>query len=202
MGSAVSLTPCSADPEESGQMTLVVLWAIVAMATVDAVPPLIAGVNVPPPRRLKTVQAQFPDVAQRAVPPIEGLILLEVTLNEMGRPADIVVLGKGIPLLDGAAIEAVRQWEYEPTLVDGAPRRVVMKTVVEFFVSSRSRQRYFLRLATSANEDVGVRLYAIQSLLADPKNEKDLRKALEVAATDANEKVASAARQRLSKLGQ
>jgi TonB family protein len=183
-------------------MTLVVLWALIAMATVDAVPPLVAGVNVRPPRRLKTAQAKFPDVAQRAVPPLEGLILLEVTLNEMGRPADIVILGKGLPLFDGAAIEAVRQWEYEPTLVEGTPRRVVLKAAVEFFLSSKSRQRYLLQSATSANEDVGVRLYAIQSLLANPKNEKDVRKALELAAADSNEKVSSAARQALSKLGQ
>jgi TonB family protein len=183
-------------------MALIVVWALVAMATVDAAPPLIAGVDVAPPRKLKTVQADFPDVARRAVPPIEGLILLQVTLNEMGRPADIVVLGKGVPLLDGAAIEAVRRWEYEPTLVDGTPRRVMLKTVAEFFLSSKSRQQHFLQLASSANEDVGLRLYAIQSLLANPMDEKGVRKALEVAATDTNEKVANAARQGLSKLGQ
>ncbi len=183
-------------------MTLVVLWALVAMTTVDAAAPLIAGVNVLPPRKLKTVQAEFPDVARRAVPPIEGLILLQVTLNEMGHPADIVVLGKGLPLFDSPAIEAVRRWEYEPTLVDGVPRRVTLKTVVEFFLSSKSRQRYLLQLVTSATQDVGLRLYAIQSLLANPMNEKDVRKALEVAATDTNEKVANAARQGLSRIGQ
>lgn len=41
-------------------------------------------------------------------PPVLGIIVLDVALNEEGRPVDIKVL-RGTPLIDGAAIEAVRE---------------------------------------------------------------------------------------------
>lgn len=181
-------------------MALLVVWAFVAITAADTAQPLIAGVDVSPPRKVKGVQAEFPDTARRAVPPVEGLVLLQVTLNETGRPADIVVLS-GSSVLDFPAIEAVRRWEYEPTVVDGTPRRVLLKAVVEFFLSSKSRQRHLVDVATSVKEDTGLRLYAIQSLVANPVSEKDVRNALEAAATDGSEKVANAARQGLSRLG-
>jgi len=39
---------------------------------------------------------------------------------------------RGIPLLDAAALDAVRQWVYAPTLLDGAPVPVVMTVTVNF----------------------------------------------------------------------
>ena len=86
---------------------------------------------------------------RHAFPPVEGIILLQVTLSEAGRPVDIVVL-KGVPLLDLVAIEAVKQWEYEPTSVDGVPRRVILKAVIELFLSPRSGQRYLTEAIANA----------------------------------------------------
>lgn len=160
---------------------------------------LVAGVDVPAPKKVKNAIAPFPDIARRAFPPVEGIILLQVTLDESGRPIDIVVL-KGLPLLDFAAIEAVKQWEYEPTLVDGTPRRVALKAVVEFFLSPKARHGYLVDLVGSTREDVGLRLYAMQSLLADARDRKAIRKAFEKAVTDKNETVASTARAGLAKL--
>jgi protein TonB len=42
---------------------------------------------------------------------------------------------RGIPLLDAAAVEAVRQWVYTPTLVNGVPARVIMTVTVNFKLS-------------------------------------------------------------------
>jgi protein TonB len=39
---------------------------------------------------------------------------------------------RGIPLLDAAALDAVRQWEYTPTLLNGSPVAVVMTVTVRF----------------------------------------------------------------------
>jgi TonB family protein len=39
---------------------------------------------------------------------------------------------RGVPGLDQAALAAVKQWRFVPTLVDGAPRSVVMSWVVNF----------------------------------------------------------------------
>jgi TonB-like protein len=171
-------------------LALALIWVAPDVTTG---PPLIAGRDVPPPRKTKHVAAPFPAIARTAFPPVEGIILLRLTLNEEGRPVDILVLTR-IPLLDLAAIEAAKQWEYEPTSVEGVPRRVTLKALVEFFLSPRSRERYLTDVAASGTEDVGLRLYAIQSLISDPLDRKAIQKALERAARDKNEAVASAAR--------
>jgi hypothetical protein len=146
------------------------------------------------------VAAPFPDIARAAFPPVEGIILLRLTLDEEGRPVDILVLNR-VPVLDFAAIEAAKQWEYEPTSVEGVPRRVILKALVEFFLSPKSRERYLTDVAASGKEDVGLRLYAIQSIISDPLDRKAIQKALERAAHDKNEAVASAARTALATIG-
>jgi protein TonB len=47
---------------------------------------------------------------------------------------DVRVL-RGLPLLDRAAIEAVRQWVYTPTLLNGVPVPVIMTVTVNFKLS-------------------------------------------------------------------
>jgi TonB family protein len=183
----------------------VVITAFLALAVSLTAPgdaparALVAGVEVPPPRKVKNVVAPFPDIARRAFPPLEGIVLLEVTLDELGRP-DHIVVRKGVPVLDFAAIEAVRQWEYEPTLVEGAPRRVILKAVVEFFLSPKARSSYLVDLVGATKEDVGLRLYAMQALLADTRDRKATRKAFEKAVRDRNEAVAQTARAGLEQL--
>lgn len=48
--------------------------------------------------------------------------------------ADVKVL-RGLPLLDQAAIEAVRQWVNTPTLLNGVPVPVMMTVTVNFKLS-------------------------------------------------------------------
>jgi hypothetical protein len=175
--------------------------ALIAVGSdATAAPPLLAGRDVPQPKRVKYVVAPFPALARAAFPPVEGIILLELTLNEEGRPVDILVLNR-IPPLDFAAVQAAKQWEYEPTSVDGAPRRVTLRALVEFFLSPDSRLRNLTALAASEKQNVGLRLYAIQSLISDPRDRKAVQKALESVVHDKNEAVASAARTALAKLG-
>jgi periplasmic protein TonB len=47
---------------------------------------------------------------------------------------DVKVL-RGLPLLDRAAIEAVRQWVHTPALLNGAPVPVMMTVTVNFKLS-------------------------------------------------------------------
>jgi hypothetical protein len=51
-------------------------------------------------------------------------------------PLDVKVL-RGVPLLDEAAVEAVRQWVYTPTLVNGVPTPVMMTVTVHFRLYER-----------------------------------------------------------------
>jgi TonB family protein len=63
--------------------------------------------------------------------PVQGVVMLESVIGLDGRVADVRVL-RSIPLLDSAAIDAVKQWEFESTLLDGVPVPVVMTVTVQF----------------------------------------------------------------------
>ena len=52
-------------------------------------------------------------------------------IDEEGNVVNLRVL-VSIPLLDGAALEAVRQWKYEPTLLNGSPVPILMTVSVKF----------------------------------------------------------------------
>ena len=70
-----------------------------------------------------------PDLAREAH--IEGVVILEATTDIYGRVASVRVL-RGHALLDAAAVDAVRQWVYEPLLVNGRPRPVTFTVTVRF----------------------------------------------------------------------
>jgi protein TonB len=42
---------------------------------------------------------------------------------------------RSIPLLDQAALDAVNQWEFTPTLLNGVPVPVIMTVTVQFTLS-------------------------------------------------------------------
>jgi periplasmic protein TonB len=49
----------------------------------------------------------------------EGLVLLKVTVTPQGRPAAVTIeQGSGFPLLDDAALQSVRHWEFQPARIN------------------------------------------------------------------------------------
>jgi protein TonB len=58
-------------------------------------------------------------------------VILEAVIDARGVVADVRVL-KSIPLLDEAAVEAVKQWRYQATLLNGVPVPVIMTVTVSF----------------------------------------------------------------------
>jgi protein TonB len=62
---------------------------------------------------------------------VEGRVLIECVIDTGGRVAEARVVS-GTPLLDQAALDAVRQWRYRPTLLDGVPVAVQMTVTVHF----------------------------------------------------------------------
>jgi protein TonB len=93
--------------------------------------PLRVG-QVREPRKLKHLSPGYPEIARAAR--VQGVVVLECVIDEQGRVREIKVL-KGLPLLDQAAIDAVRQWVYTPTLLGGVPVPVVMTVTVNFRLS-------------------------------------------------------------------
>ena len=62
---------------------------------------------------------------------VNGVVVVEITIETDGTVKHVRVL-RGIPLLDQAALDAVRQWRYEPTLRDGQAVPVVITVPVRF----------------------------------------------------------------------
>ena len=93
------------------------------------VQPLRVGDVVKEPRKLKDVQPVYPPLALSGR--LQGVVILECMLDTRGRVQEAKVL-RGVPLLDQAALDAVRQWVYSVTLVDGVPVPVIMTVTVSF----------------------------------------------------------------------
>jgi protein TonB len=91
--------------------------------------PLRVGDVVKRPRKLKDVPPVYPPLAAKSG--IEGVVILECVVDTRGHVQEARVL-RGVPLLDQAALDAVRQWIYSTTLVDGVPMPVMMTVTVNF----------------------------------------------------------------------
>jgi TonB family protein len=91
------------------------------------------GGNVKLPTKIKDVKPFYPSEALQAR--VQGVVIFEVVIDETGKVAEARVL-RSIALLDQAADTAVRQWEFTPTLLNGAPVPVIMTVTVQFNLPS------------------------------------------------------------------
>jgi TonB family protein len=96
---------------------------------VDGQAPVRVGGNIKPPTKVRDVRPVYPPVAQQSR--VQGVVILEILVDTSGQVSDARVL-RSIPLLDEAAQEAVRQWEFTPTLLNGAAVPVIMTVTVNF----------------------------------------------------------------------
>ena len=96
---------------------------------VDGQVPVRVGGNVKPPTKIRDVKPIYPAYAEAAN--VQGVVILEATIDPDGNVRSARVL-RGRPLLDNAAIEAVEQWQYVPTLMNGVAVPVIMTVTVNF----------------------------------------------------------------------
>ena len=87
------------------------------------------GTTITPPVRVKNVPPVYPAIAQSAR--VQGVVIVEAVIGADGKVTDARIL-RSIPLLDQAALDAVRQWEYTPTLADGVAVPAIMSVTVSF----------------------------------------------------------------------
>jgi protein TonB len=103
--------------------------------TVDTPPPPKAVVPIrvsgpiKPPLRIHDVMPVYPEAARLAR--VEGTVIIEAVIGPTGNVVEAKIL-RSRPLLDEAALVAVRQWQYTPTLLGGMPVPVVMTVTVTF----------------------------------------------------------------------
>ena len=100
--------------------------------------PIRVGGQVKAPQQTRKVNPEYPPIAQSAR--VQGVVIVELVIDEQGRVNDARVL-RSIPLLDQAALNAVRQWEYTPTLLNGVPTPIVMTATVQFTLPAAEPQQ-------------------------------------------------------------
>ncbi len=95
----------------------------------NGVEALRIGGNIKAPERVKYVAPAYPQEAKDNR--IQGIVIIEAVVDEAGKVANTRIL-RSVPALDAASQEAVMQWEYTPTLLNGVPKPVVMTVTVNF----------------------------------------------------------------------
>ena len=91
--------------------------------------PIRVGGTVQTSKLLRKVDPVYPELAKRAR--VSGIVLLQVVVSETGQVKDAKLI-RGHPLLNQSAIDAVRQWQYSPTLLNGEPVPVIATVTVNF----------------------------------------------------------------------
>jgi TonB family protein len=87
------------------------------------------GGEVSPPKKIKDVAPLYPQQAREAK--VSGIVIIDATIGTDGLVKNAMVL-RGQPLLDQAALDAVSQWQFTPTTLNGAPVEVLMSVTVNF----------------------------------------------------------------------
>jgi protein TonB len=93
-------------------------------------PPDAAADELTPPVRVRAVEPVYPPLARAAQ--LEGDVVLQVLVGRDGKVGDIAVVVSIHPLLDEAAINAVRRYEYLPARRNGVPEARTIRIAVSF----------------------------------------------------------------------
>ena len=103
--------------------------AAAAREKAKLVAPVRVGGQIKTPIKIKDVKPVYPAIARSAG--VAGAVTIEATIGPDGKVVDAKVV-RSIPLLDQAALDAVRQWEYTPTLLNGVPVPVLVTVTINF----------------------------------------------------------------------
>lgn len=91
--------------------------------------PVRVGGAIRAPIKINSVNPVYPPMAMAAR--VQGIVIIEATIGADGQVINARIL-RSVALLDQAAIEAVRQWQFTPTMLNGVPVPVIMTVTVNF----------------------------------------------------------------------
>jgi protein TonB len=100
-----------------------------AFTRLDDTKTLRVGGNVRVPTKVRDARPFYPPDAMDAK--VQGVVVMDIRIDEQGRVSDAAIL-RSIPMLDQAALDAVKQWEFTPTLLNGAPIPVIATVTINF----------------------------------------------------------------------
>jgi protein TonB len=93
--------------------------------------PVRVGDGVGRPSLIRHVAPVYPPEARAAR--VRGVVMVQMTIDEAGAVSSARVL-RSVPMLDAAALDAVRQWRYTPALLNGRPVPFNMTATIAFSV--------------------------------------------------------------------
>jgi TonB family protein len=95
--------------------------------------------EIKPPRLVKKVDPVYPEQARQAR--VEGNVILGTRTDIHGRVSQVMVYSSKDFSLVQAAEDAVKQWVYEPLIIDGKPREAVFTTQVRFKLQKQELEK-------------------------------------------------------------
>jgi protein TonB len=119
---------------EGGVPGGVVGGVVGGLPTAPAEPPRVrVGGSIIAPKLLKKVAPPYPELARASR--VGGIVILEAVVGTNGHVKSVSVL-RGHPLLDPGSIEAVKQWRYQPLLLNGVPTEFVLTVTLAYNIST------------------------------------------------------------------
>jgi protein TonB len=130
----------SAEAGTTGMGSALDLFSVAPDSPKPVIPPAASAVPQRVPvtstmqaaRLISRVQPIYPPLARQSR--IEGSVVLHAVINKDGEVSELQVLS-GHPLLVKAALDAVRQWRYSPTLLSGQAVEVETTITVSFVLA-------------------------------------------------------------------
>jgi protein TonB len=92
--------------------------------------PVHVGGDILPPVKTHHVEPIYPGI--RSGCETRGAVLVEFTIDTRGRVADARVI-RSSPAFDAAALAAVRQWTFAPTILGGRAFSVITNETIGFW---------------------------------------------------------------------
>jgi protein TonB len=110
-----------------------VVGGVVGGLPTEAPPPparvVRIGGQIKEPKKIRDVRPVYPDLAVQSR--VSALVILEAEVDTRGYVRAAKIL-RGHPLFDDAALEAVKQWRYQPLLLNGEPTGFVLTVTINF----------------------------------------------------------------------
>jgi protein TonB len=97
--------------------------------------PVRVGGQITTPALVKRVEPTYPEIASSAQ--LTGIVILEATVGTDGCVEAVKVLRSRHPFLDRASVEALRQWQYSPLMLNGIKTPFVVTVTFNFSVTTR-----------------------------------------------------------------
>lgn len=95
--------------------------------------PIRVGGNVAESNLIRKVQPVYPASAKAAG--VQGTVIIEAVILKDGTPSSLAVLSSPSDDLSQSALDAVRQWRYRPTLLNGQPVEVITDVRINYTLS-------------------------------------------------------------------